>query len=113
MAASMCSSCSAFSPSLLAQVIHAVELKERLQNNDYQSQFEAAHCQAIISSSTAELELYDSEIHRVRQVLHQLEVDRVAVQEYSQLCRSMLAPIRRLPSEILVEIFTLFLAKSV
>ncbi|KAJ7136341.1 hypothetical protein C8R43DRAFT_955818 [Mycena crocata] len=109
MAATPNSFCSTFRPSLLAQMTHAAELEKRLRNDDYPSQFENIHCQSIISTSPAEIQPCDYEIYRLRDILNQLEVNRAAIQEYSQLCRSILAPIRRLPSEILVEIFTSFL----
>ncbi|KAJ7145731.1 hypothetical protein C8R44DRAFT_599599, partial [Mycena epipterygia] len=58
-------------------------------------------------TSPLALERYEAEILRVKAVLKQLELDRAAVADYSCLCRCILSPVRRLPSEVLVEIFVL------
>ncbi|KAJ7670723.1 hypothetical protein DFH06DRAFT_910303, partial [Mycena polygramma] len=49
----------------------------------------------------------DSEIHALQEVLSRLVSERNALRDYSAECRGLFSPIRRLPSEILVEIFAL------
>ncbi|KAJ7468721.1 hypothetical protein FB451DRAFT_1257130 [Mycena latifolia] len=114
MASPQCGSCKTplFHSSLLVQMTQTVELRKRLRSNDSPSHFEASHCQAIISSSSAELERYDAELFRLKAVLHQIKLDRAAVEDYSRLCRYILSPIRRLPTEILVDIFRLCLFEA-
>ncbi|KAJ7647824.1 hypothetical protein FB45DRAFT_1102148, partial [Roridomyces roridus] len=53
----------------------------------------------------AELKRYDDEILRLQAALLRAESERAAVQDYSRLCDAVISPVRRLPSEILVEIF--------
>ncbi|KAJ7728882.1 hypothetical protein B0H16DRAFT_1894001 [Mycena metata] len=65
------------------------------------------HLSSTLSAITNELARYDTEIARVQKKLDQLVVDRVAFQTRHSDYTSLLAPIRRLPSEILVEIFGL------
>ncbi|KAJ6492614.1 hypothetical protein DFH09DRAFT_1452512 [Mycena vulgaris] len=106
---SLCNSCKTplFRPSLLPQLTQTVQLQKRLRTNDYPSQSEAIHCAALVSASAGELERYDAEILRLRTSLDQIELDRAAVEDYTRLCRYILSPIRRLPAEILVQIFAL------
>ncbi|KAJ6590118.1 hypothetical protein DFH09DRAFT_1425775 [Mycena vulgaris] len=95
-----------FQAYLLPHLTQRAELDNLLRSNDSRllSHF-ATHCQLITSSSPAELQQYDAEIIRLKAALEKMEHDRAAVEEYSLLCRSILSPIRRLPSEILIEIF--------
>ncbi|KAJ7736848.1 hypothetical protein B0H16DRAFT_1695238 [Mycena metata] len=98
-----------FEPILLPRLTKSAELRKLLRSNDYPTKVQTAHCDEILSSSPVELERYDAEILRLRAVLAKTERDRAFIEDYSRLCRYTLAPIRRVPSEILVEIFTLFL----
>ncbi|KAJ6542802.1 hypothetical protein B0H19DRAFT_957834, partial [Mycena capillaripes] len=83
------------------------QLQERLRSNSCPSDSEVSHCQTIISSSSVELERYDAEILRLKDALRQIELSRKAVEDYSLLCTAIFAPIRQLPAELLVKIFTL------
>ncbi|KAJ7474013.1 hypothetical protein FB451DRAFT_1247628 [Mycena latifolia] len=73
-----------------------------------------SHCQPphnltfAISALSDELERYDAEIARLQAQLDRIASERAALESYYEDCRSLLSPIRRLPSEILVKIFTLF-----
>ncbi|KAJ6537726.1 hypothetical protein B0H19DRAFT_961923, partial [Mycena capillaripes] len=61
---------------------------------------------SIISALADELARYDREIAQsALKKLERLEVQRQTFQVQYEACSSLLAPIRRLPSEILVEIF--------
>ncbi|KAJ7433891.1 hypothetical protein B0H11DRAFT_1696169, partial [Mycena galericulata] len=48
---------------------------------------------------------YEVEISRLRAQLETLKSDRGKLQGYYDACSSLLSPIRRVPSEILVDIF--------
>ncbi|KAJ7437973.1 hypothetical protein B0H11DRAFT_1634368, partial [Mycena galericulata] len=52
-----------------------------------------------------ELARHDGEISRLRAQLEIVESDRAALQAHYIACHSFLAPIRRVPAEILTEIF--------
>ncbi|KAF8161737.1 hypothetical protein K438DRAFT_1504444, partial [Mycena galopus ATCC 62051] len=80
-----------------------------LRSNEYPTHVQASHCQEIISSSPAEIERYDVEISRLEAILEQTKHNRALVEDYLRLCRYTISPIRRLPSEILTEIFAFFL----
>ncbi|KAF7358810.1 F-box domain-containing protein [Mycena sanguinolenta] len=62
---------------------------------------------STISVLADELDRHDHEIARLKGELRQLESRRSALAAYRRDCRGLLAPIRRLPSEILFEIFQL------
>ncbi|KAJ7457784.1 hypothetical protein FB451DRAFT_1274195 [Mycena latifolia] len=70
---------------------------------------ETSHFRAIISSSSAELARHDMEVARFQAALVRAVSERTIAQAYVEGCHSMFAPIRRLPAELLVEIFFYFL----
>ncbi|KAK7013778.1 hypothetical protein R3P38DRAFT_2638898 [Favolaschia claudopus] len=59
------------------------------------------------SLAPAELKRYDLEIQRTQTELDRLVAERRSLVSYTGLCRAILSPIQRLPSEILSEIFDL------
>ncbi|KAJ6579258.1 hypothetical protein DFH09DRAFT_1361035 [Mycena vulgaris] len=65
------------------------------------------HFPSILSTLSEELEGYDVEIADLQERLERLTVERKALRAHYANCQSLLAPIRRLPSETLVEIFDL------
>ncbi|KAJ7673660.1 hypothetical protein DFH06DRAFT_1172973 [Mycena polygramma] len=66
-----------------------------------------SYFRSAIVSSASDLARYDDEIHAMQEALSQLISERQILQEYSDGCRSLFAPVRRLPTEILTEIFAL------
>ncbi|KAJ6501028.1 hypothetical protein C8R47DRAFT_1108688 [Mycena vitilis] len=62
---------------------------------------------ASIASSDSDLARYDDEINTSREGLDELIAERQALQKCNEACPSPFAPVRRLPQEILVEIFEL------
>ncbi|KAJ7935358.1 hypothetical protein B0H13DRAFT_525075 [Mycena leptocephala] len=109
-----CSSCKAtiLQSYLLSQLNQKAELHKLIRSNEHPTNFQTSHCDGVISSAPLELERYDAEISRLRAVLEKLESERAVIEDYSRLCRYALSPIRRLPSEILTEIFTYFLSDT-
>ncbi|KAJ7474007.1 hypothetical protein FB451DRAFT_1466459 [Mycena latifolia] len=63
---------------------------------------------STVAALSDELERYDADIARLQAQLDRVASERAALQSYYEDCGSLLSPIRRLPSEILVKIFTLF-----
>ncbi|KAJ7685802.1 hypothetical protein DFH06DRAFT_1463745 [Mycena polygramma] len=61
--------------------------------------------EAAISASTAALMQYDSQIELLQETLERMRTDRTKLQEYTDACRSVFSPVRRLPPEILCEVF--------
>ncbi|KAJ7817267.1 hypothetical protein B0H14DRAFT_2456895, partial [Mycena olivaceomarginata] len=97
-----------FQPAILPQLTQKAELRQLVRSNEYPTDVQASHCQEIISSSPAELERYDTDIARLRAIIDKLEKDRTVVEDYLRLCRYTVSPIRRMPAEILTEIFAFF-----
>ncbi|KAJ7664663.1 hypothetical protein DFH06DRAFT_1188302 [Mycena polygramma] len=64
-----------------------------------------AHLTSNVSALAKAVLHYESEIPRLRAELAKAEADYIALKDHSAAVRSLLAPIRRLPSEILVHIF--------
>ncbi|KAJ7147846.1 hypothetical protein C8R43DRAFT_1108193 [Mycena crocata] len=64
--------------------------------------------QSEIAASTVILAQYDTEIDRLEQALQDMRGDRSKLQTYVDGCQAAVAPIRRLPLEILGEIFAPF-----
>ncbi|KAJ7501001.1 hypothetical protein B0H11DRAFT_2224846 [Mycena galericulata] len=58
---------------------------------------------SLRSTAPASLLIYDL----LREILNRMVSERAVLAEYSDGCRSLLAPVRRLPTEVLVEIFAL------
>ncbi|KAJ6600701.1 hypothetical protein B0H10DRAFT_1733443, partial [Mycena sp. CBHHK59/15] len=63
-----------------------------------------------IVSEPHKLSCYDEEISTIQQVLDQLVTARSALQVYADKCQSVFAPIRRLSSDMLLEIFSMYTA---
>ncbi|KAJ7230863.1 hypothetical protein B0H12DRAFT_1328413 [Mycena haematopus] len=61
----------------------------------------------VVDQSPLELERYATEIRRLKETLARVKSDRALLQWYSDGCRSVFAPIRHLPTELLIEIFDL------
>ncbi|KAJ7314298.1 hypothetical protein DFH08DRAFT_1042055 [Mycena albidolilacea] len=61
--------------------------------------------QTTIEAAPAELSRYDTKIERLQLTVARLMPDRDALATYTDGCRSVYSPIRRLPSELLPEIF--------
>ncbi|KAJ7779336.1 hypothetical protein DFH07DRAFT_794726 [Mycena maculata] len=62
---------------------------------------------SLLSSLSEELARYDVEIQGLHDRLNEFTANRAAVQRQYDACHGLLAPVRRLPSEILGEIFAL------
>ncbi|KAJ7489104.1 hypothetical protein FB451DRAFT_1552989 [Mycena latifolia] len=63
---------------------------------------------STISALSDEIARHDRRIEALREELSTLETARAALQVYHDDCGGLLAPIRRLPSELLVKIFGMF-----
>ncbi|KAJ7146976.1 hypothetical protein C8R44DRAFT_973518 [Mycena epipterygia] len=61
--------------------------------------------QHVMAEMPLEIARYDSEIKRLQERLDELKSDREKLQSYAHGCRSVFSPVRRLPPELLIEIF--------
>ncbi|KAJ7234691.1 hypothetical protein C8J57DRAFT_1089509, partial [Mycena rebaudengoi] len=78
-----------------------------LRSNSYPSPAETSHIREVISVAPQELATYDEELERLKEALDRLKSERDSIRSYYDVCKGILTPFRRLPSEILVEIFQL------
>lgn len=67
---------------------------------------EPEHLTSTISRLSDELARHHLEILRLRTQLRSIQSDRAILQAYYNACRSSFAPIRRVPPEILTEVFS-------
>ncbi|KAJ7827340.1 hypothetical protein B0H14DRAFT_2595340 [Mycena olivaceomarginata] len=65
------------------------------------------HLLSTISTLSDELDRCDAEIAPLKAQLAEIETNRTVIDELRRECRGLLSPLRRLPSEILVNIFEL------
>ncbi|KAF8145759.1 hypothetical protein K438DRAFT_1735247 [Mycena galopus ATCC 62051] len=91
---------SLFSSSLLPTPAQTAQVHQLLRSNSVPSDSQSSYLRSIIAPSLADVARYDIEIER-------LQAERDALQRYCDECRSVYAPVRRLPPEILAEIFLL------
>ncbi|KAJ7088220.1 hypothetical protein C8R43DRAFT_1244806 [Mycena crocata] len=97
-----------FVSSYLPTPEQSAQLKELLRSNSLP--VEPSHLRSVIAASSDDLARYDAEIDRILKLLRhltQLEYHRALLHEYNAGCCSVFSPIRRLPTEILIEIFAL------
>ena len=67
----------------------------------------------LVKEAGRDIERFNSEILWLRQRAKGLELERKAFEEHAASARSLLSPIRRLPLELLVDIFSYCCADSV
>ncbi|KAJ6546066.1 hypothetical protein DFH09DRAFT_1171907 [Mycena vulgaris] len=91
-------------PPLLQDSIQIELIRDLLRSH---RQLPSDQLTSIVSSVADELDRYDERIGTLQAELTRLAANRAALQSRYHDCRSLRAPIRRLPSEILGEIFAL------
>ncbi|KAJ6586562.1 hypothetical protein B0H10DRAFT_1756763, partial [Mycena sp. CBHHK59/15] len=67
----------------------------------------ASSLRSVIASAPHDLLCYDEDISAIQQVLDRLVAARSTLQMCANKCQGVFAPIRRLPSEVLLEIFSM------
>ncbi|KAJ7122999.1 hypothetical protein C8R44DRAFT_981238 [Mycena epipterygia] len=108
MHTTQCSECGAFSTSLSADGPNDLDINasparhhELLTTNEPPDDAELAFIRAVISKTHARMAYLDTEISR----LQQLEEERAALSTYHSQNIAILSPLRRIPPEVLCEIF--------
>ncbi|KAK7041816.1 hypothetical protein VNI00_009105 [Paramarasmius palmivorus] len=97
----LCTNCNqTFNPKFLNPVVSS----DILRSHRPPSNTEASQTKSFIEEDRLELERYDVEIGRIRNILEKLEEERNVIWQGIQQRRSWLAPIRRLPTEVLEKI---------
>ncbi|KAJ7149442.1 hypothetical protein C8R43DRAFT_1128444 [Mycena crocata] len=85
----------------------SVNLTHLLGTNDPPSEDEIGAARGVISAAQGRMELLDSHISELRLVLIRLRNERTETEQIVQKYRVILSPIRRLPPELVCEIFSL------
>ncbi|KAJ7609076.1 hypothetical protein FB45DRAFT_712546, partial [Roridomyces roridus] len=74
-------------------------------SNDPPQSAELAFIQTVALDTAARLTCFDDEISRLRQRLDYLESQRAQLSQYSHQNAAILSPLRRMPPEVVVQIF--------
>ncbi|KAJ7443401.1 hypothetical protein B0H11DRAFT_2344997 [Mycena galericulata] len=87
--------------------MQTVELSHmlHLRSNGGPPEVATGSFRSVICTAPAELARYDAQIERLQKTLTNLIFDRANLATYAEGCRSVLSPIRRLPTELLALIF--------
>ncbi|KAJ6574557.1 hypothetical protein B0H19DRAFT_934429, partial [Mycena capillaripes] len=96
-----------FSSSLLPNLSQESELSDLLRTNSVPAEPGplASHIRSVIASSRSEVGRYDINIRTLRAALDKLVSERDILERHAHRCRSVFAPIRSLPPELLLKIF--------
>ncbi|KAJ6556635.1 hypothetical protein DFH09DRAFT_1491284 [Mycena vulgaris] len=91
-------------PNPLLDPTHITQLHDVLRSDTYTPAAEA-HFRRVISEAPSELAIYDAEMENLQRALVKLVADRDTLRSHLNGCRSVFSPVRRLPAELLVDIF--------
>ncbi|KAJ7062020.1 hypothetical protein C8F01DRAFT_122566 [Mycena amicta] len=94
-----------FSSILLPTTAQTSELSLLLRTNSIPK--DLTYIRSVIESSSPDLERCNADISVLKNALDQAITQRDAIYAHLERCQSLLAPIRRLPMEILLKIFAL------
>ncbi|KAJ7189067.1 hypothetical protein C8R46DRAFT_935286, partial [Mycena filopes] len=89
--------------SLLPESSQLNELRDILRSNRMPP--EISSFRRVAEDAPVELARYDAEIKRLEELTARLLSERATLAWYSDGCRSVVSPVRRLPTELLAEIF--------
>ncbi|KAJ6550987.1 hypothetical protein DFH09DRAFT_1499578 [Mycena vulgaris] len=94
-----------FCSSLVPDSAQISEVRDLLRTNSIPP--DASYFRSVIAGSPADIRRYDIDIKTLHAALDKTVSERDALQVHAERCRSVLAPIRNLPPEILLRIFFL------
>lgn len=80
-------------------------LKSLLRGNAHPSTSPTSHIVQLLGQAETDIERCDVELGRLQQLIDQLEFKKVALKSHVEGYKSLLTPIRKLPSELLREVF--------
>ncbi|KAF5329125.1 hypothetical protein D9758_017149 [Tetrapyrgos nigripes] len=78
---------------------------QQLRTRQTLSDTDISRMQHLVENAERDLERYDTEIGALTEILNKLQEERKTLQRYTDEHRSLLAPVRRLPVELISEIF--------
>ncbi|KAJ7744641.1 hypothetical protein B0H16DRAFT_1857427 [Mycena metata] len=83
------------------------ELREIIRSHSPPSATLLSRSENVVDNGSLELARYTTEIQTLEETLAKLKSERALLESYAHECRSIFSPARRLPTELLVEIFDL------
>ncbi|THV01070.1 hypothetical protein K435DRAFT_655997, partial [Dendrothele bispora CBS 962.96] len=86
--------------------------QERLRNHDVPSDTETSRITALIDQTELDINRYESEIAKLEDTLATLRARRHELKRYQGEYKTLLSPVRRLPIDILLEIFSAVCSES-
>ncbi|THU82284.1 hypothetical protein K435DRAFT_934072, partial [Dendrothele bispora CBS 962.96] len=86
--------------------------QERLRNHDIPSVTETSRITALLDQIEPDIARYESEIARLEDTLATLRARRDELKRYQGEYKTLLSPIRRMPKNILLEIFSIVCSES-
>ncbi|THU82285.1 hypothetical protein K435DRAFT_691794, partial [Dendrothele bispora CBS 962.96] len=86
--------------------------QERLRNHDIPSVTETSRITALLDQIEPDIARYESEIARLEDTLATLRARRDELKRYQGEYKTLLSPIRRMPIDILLEIFSIVCFES-
>ncbi|KAF8211822.1 hypothetical protein K438DRAFT_1808022 [Mycena galopus ATCC 62051] len=110
MAASRCFKCGSFPLSPLNPFDISVPPGTRhynlLNSNEPPDDSDSTFIHSVVSDADARLARLDDEIAKIREHLHQLEEERASLSTFQTRNKAIISPLRRMPPELLSEIFS-------
>ncbi|KAJ7488842.1 hypothetical protein FB451DRAFT_1080292, partial [Mycena latifolia] len=89
-----------------------VDLTRLLTSNDIPEVSETASVLHVVSHTCSRIDLLDAQIERVRATLAKLSKERDETEERLRVHKAIMSPVRRVPPELLCQIFSLTLPWS-
>ncbi|KAJ6580773.1 hypothetical protein B0H19DRAFT_892284, partial [Mycena capillaripes] len=77
-----------------------------MNTNESPEGSESTFIESVISKADARLACLDKEISKLQETLKQLEEERASLTNYMARNKAILSPLRRMPPEVLGEIFS-------
>ncbi|KAJ7616756.1 hypothetical protein DFH06DRAFT_1238379 [Mycena polygramma] len=97
---------------ILSDAVLNAQLREILRSNVSPPANMEASLRDVICRAPMELERYDAEIGHLQDAVSRLVSERIALAAHLDACRSVFAPVRRLPIELLAEIFQIHISST-
>ncbi|KAJ7648314.1 hypothetical protein DFH06DRAFT_574746 [Mycena polygramma] len=88
-----------------SSIVPGARHHQLLNSNEVPQDAEAPFIQSVTSRIALRLSSLDAEISQVRDRLTELEEERASISDFHTQNRAILSPLRRMPSEVLSEIF--------
>lgn len=90
-----------------------IVIEDLLRTNDIPSESDRTKIKTIVHQGERDLALLESEIHETTVLLENLRLRQLHLRDQMKVCKRIISPLRRLPAELIREIFHAFRADIV